>query len=110
MFKNAIKIHKINVIATIIICFFVIFTINNFNHSSCSCGRVSYSAEESKKRDAFLCSDLLATEKHASSLYDTCVFEFADPQARQVLNHIQTEEQEHGLKLYEFMNNNGMYS
>ena len=33
MFKNAIKIHKINIIATVIICFFVIFTINNFNHS-----------------------------------------------------------------------------
>ena len=33
MFKNAIKIHKISIIATVTICFFVIFTINNFNHS-----------------------------------------------------------------------------
>ena len=78
--------------------------------SSCCCARVSYSADEGKKKDAYLCSDLLATEKHASSLYDTCVFEFTDPQARKVLNHIQAEEQEHGLKLYDFMSNNGMYS
>ena len=46
-----------------------------------------------KQQDFYLCSDLLTTEKHASGLYNTCVFEFGQTQLRQVLNHIQTEEQ-----------------
>ncbi len=74
-----------------------------------SCGKVSYASEDCKKKDAFLCSDMLTTEKHVSSLYNTGVFEFVDVQARNMLNHIQTEEQEHGQKIYEFMNANGMY-
>ncbi len=74
-----------------------------------STARVDYPSEESKKKDAFLCSDMLATEKHVSAVYDTSVFEFSDAQARNMLNHIQSEEQQHGLKLYEFMNANGMY-
>ena len=74
-----------------------------------SCGKVSYSSEEDKKKDTFLCSDMLTTEKHVSSLYNTGIFEFADAQARNVLNHIQSEEQQHGLKIYDFMNTNGMY-
>lgn len=62
-----------------------------------------------KKDDCFLCSDVLAGEKHVSGLYDTCVFEFRDEQARNVLNHIQKEEQEHGKMLYDYMKVNGMY-
>ncbi len=75
-----------------------------------STGKVSYASEDDKKRDAFLCADMLATEKHVSSVYNTGIFEFSDSQARQMLNHIQSEEQQHGLKLYEFMAANGMYS
>ena len=48
------------------------------------------------KTDAYLCGDLLSTEKHASHLYDTCIFEFKDEAVRQTLNHIQKEEQSHG--------------
>lgn len=71
----------------------------------------AYSGEtDEKKQDCFLCSDLLATEKHASSLYDTCVFEFADQNARNLLNHIQKEEQEHGKAIYDYMKTNSMYS
>ncbi len=61
-----------------------------------------------KQTDSFLCADVLAGEKHTSSLYDTCIFEFRDEQARQVLNHIQKEEQEHGKQLYDYMAKNGM--
>ncbi len=61
------------------------------------------------KGDTFLCSDLLSTEKHASHLYDTCVFEFQDAAVRQTLNHIQKEEQSHGKLLYDYMKVNGMY-
>lgn len=79
--------------------------------SSCGTGncRATYSDPEWKKKDAFLCSDMLSTEKHVSSLYNTSIFEFSDPQARNVLNHMQTEEQDHGLAIYDFMNANNMY-
>ena len=71
----------------------------------------AYSAETpEKQQDAYLCRDLLATEKHASSLYNTCVFEFTDAGVRNVLNHIQKEEQEHGKAIYDYMKANGMYS
>ena len=63
-----------------------------------------------KKSDCYLCTDLLTTEKHASSLYNTCVFEFGQTDLRKVLNHIQTEEQEHGEMIYKYMQANGMYS
>ncbi|MDO4742863.1 MAG: spore coat protein [bacterium] len=71
---------------------------------------LDYSDEQQKKDDAFLCQDMLTAEKHASSLYNTSVFEFSDSQARQVLNHIQTEEQQHGEKIYSYMSANAMYS
>ncbi len=65
---------------------------------------------QEKKDDCYLCSDLLSTEKHAAGLYNTCVFEFAQPPLREALNHIQTEEQGHGEALYNYMKTNGMYS
>ncbi len=65
---------------------------------------------QEKKDDCYLCSDLLATEKHAAGLYNTCVFEFAQPPLREALNHIQTEEQGHGESLYNYMKANGMYA
>lgn len=63
-----------------------------------------------KSEDCFLCSDALASEKYASNLYDTCVFEFKDQNLRNFLNHIQKEEQQHGKLIYDYMNVNGMYS
>ncbi|MGN1080793.1 MAG: spore coat protein [Acutalibacteraceae bacterium] len=63
-----------------------------------------------KQNDCFLCSDLLATEKHASHLYDTCIFEFKDKNARDTLNSIQKEEQSHGKMIYDYMSANSMYS
>ena len=70
-----------------------------------------YTAETpDKQQDYYLCQDLLTTEKHASGLYNTCVFEFGQTELRQVLNHIQTEEQEHGDMIYKYMKANNMYS
>ncbi|MFZ2538975.1 MAG: demethoxyubiquinone hydroxylase family protein [Oscillospiraceae bacterium] len=62
-----------------------------------------------KQKDEFLCTDALSTEKYVSSTYNTAIFEFKDPNIRQVLNHIQKEEQEHGEKIYNYMSQNGMY-
>lgn len=70
----------------------------------------SVSETQEKKNDCYICSDLLAAEKHASALYDTCIFEFKNEQLRTVLNSIQREEQEHGKKIYDYMSANNMYS
>lgn len=62
------------------------------------------------KADAMLCSDMLMTEKFVSGAYDTAIFEFADANVRQALNHIQKEEQKHGEGIYNYMSSQGMYS
>ncbi len=61
------------------------------------------------QQDANLCNDMLMTEKYVSSSYDTAVFEFRDTNVRQILNHIQKEEQEHGEGIFQYMQNQGMY-
>lgn len=63
-----------------------------------------------KQSDCYLCSDLLADEKHVSALYNTCIFEFKDTNVRDALNHIQKEEQQHGKAIYDYMSVNNMYS
>ena len=62
-----------------------------------------------KQADCYLCADLLTSEKHASHLYDTCVFEFRDKSARDLLNSIQKQEQGHGKTIYDYMAANSMY-
>lgn len=71
----------------------------------------AYSTEETpeKKADCYLCSDVLTMEKHASHLYDTCIFEFSNETLRTTLNHIQKEEQNHGKMIYDYMSTNNMY-
>lgn len=63
-----------------------------------------------KQNDCYLCSDVLAGEKHVSQLYDTSIFEFKDENLRNILNHIQKEEQNHGKMIYDYMSINSMYS
>ncbi len=75
--------------------------------SSFSCSKCSAA---DKENDRFLCSDMLAMEKHVSSEYDTGIFEFCSQQVRDVLNHIQKEEQQHGEELFAYMSVNGMYA
>ena len=65
---------------------------------------------EDKKHDCYLCTDALTTEKHASHLYDTCIFEFKQENVRTLLNGIQKEEQNHGKMIYDYMSKNAMYS
>ncbi|ADY54636.1 hypothetical protein Sgly_0267 [Syntrophobotulus glycolicus DSM 8271] len=62
-----------------------------------------------KKKNEYLCHDALSVEKYVSGTYDTAIFEFRDPNIRQVLNHIQSEEQQHGEELFNYMHSNGMY-
>lgn len=67
-------------------------------------------SQAEKEKDAFLCKDALAMEKHVSSVYDVSVFEFCSPTLRDTLAHIQKEEQNHGQQLYQYLSANGMYS
>ena len=57
------------------------------------------SSAKASKQDEYLCQDLLST----------AIFEFKDAGMRDVLNHIQKEEQEHGKKLYDYMSQHNMY-
>jgi spore coat protein CotF len=59
--------------------------------------------------DKDLCIDMLMTEKYVSGAYDTAIFEFKDASVRDVLNHIQTEEQKHGEAIFAYMQSKGMY-
>ncbi len=68
------------------------------------------SSNPNKQKDSYLCTDLLSTEKHVSSVYNTCIFEFKDTNIRNTLNHIQKEEQQHGEQIYNYMAQNGMYN
>lgn len=62
-----------------------------------------------KLNDSYLCTDLLAAEKHASHTYDTCIFEFKDKNVRNILNLLQKQEQGHGEVIYNHMSINCMY-
>ncbi|AKL96844.1 coat F domain-containing protein [Clostridium aceticum] len=59
--------------------------------------------------DADLCNDLLMTEKYVSATYNTAIFEFTNTNVRQILNHIQKEEQQHGEDIFNYMQSHGMY-
>lgn len=60
--------------------------------------------------DAEMCQDLLMTEKYVSSAYNTTIFECRDTNVRDVLNHIQKEEQQHGEAIFKYMESKGMYN
>ena len=62
-----------------------------------------------KKEDCYLCTDVLSGEKEVSKLYDTCIFEFTDENARNYLNSIQKQEQTHGKMIYDYMSANNLY-
>lgn len=64
----------------------------------------------SNQSDSALCNDMLMTEKFVSGAYDTAIFECADTNVRQALNHIQKEEQGHGEGLFQYMQSKGMYN
>ena len=49
------------------------------------------------------------TEKYVSGTYDTAIFEFVDTRVRDLLNHIQKEEQQHGEAVFLYMQSKGLY-
>ena len=65
--------------------------------------------QQAMEQDKYLCQDALCTEKEVSGAYNVSIFEFRDPQVRQVLNQLQSAEQQHGEMIYQYMARNGMY-
>lgn len=72
--------------------------------------QMNQQAGPGNQMDAYFCNDLLSTEKYISGTYDTAIFEFTNPQVRQILNHIQKEEQKHGEDIFLYMQSHGMYN
>lgn len=70
----------------------------------------SSTSSSASQNDAAICNDMLMTEKYVSGAYDSAIFEFTDANVRQTLNHIQKEEQQHGEKIFNYMQSNGMYN
>lgn len=68
----------------------------------------STSSQADKQHDALLCSDSIGNEKLVSSDYNTSLFHFGSGEIRKLLNHIQTEEQEHAEMIYKYKQVNGM--
>lgn len=60
--------------------------------------------------DKDMCTDILMTEKYVSGAYNSAIFECKDTSVRDVLNHIQKEEQKHGEAVFQYMEKNGMYN
>ncbi len=78
---------------------------NNQYAGQAPTGGASYS-----QKDAYFCEDLLMTEKYVSGVYNTTIFECRDTNIRQILNHIQKEEQHHGEDIFNYMQSKGMYN
>jgi len=88
---------------------------SKFNWSNIQSQQTSIEQQSSgnttfKASDKELCTDMLMMEKYVSATYNTSIFEFKDPQIRNILNHIQTEEQKHGEAIFAYMQSKGMYS
>ena len=77
--------------------------------AACRCAQQGISIQQAMEQDKYLCQDALCTEKEVSGAYNVSIFEFRDPQVRQLLNQLQTAEQQHGEMLYQYMARNGMY-
>lgn len=73
-----------------------------------TCTYSSNDNSEAKKHDQFLCTDSIATEKLVSSTYNNDLFRFAATNVRKLLNHIQTEEQNHAEMIYKYKTANSM--
>ena len=85
-------------------------SISQQNSSQPQYQQMSQQQGAGNQADAYLCNDLLSTEKYVSSTYDTAIFEFTNPQVRQILNHLQNEEQKHGEEIFLYMQSHGMYN
>lgn len=64
--------------------------------------------KKDKEFDQYLCTDSITTEKYISTAYNDDLFQFGEPEVRKLLNHIQTEEQNHAEMIYKYKTVNSM--
>ncbi|MFT4144209.1 MAG: spore coat protein [Mobilitalea sp.] len=84
---------------------------NNQNNSASASQSSNWGSGDTNfnASDKDLCTDMLNTEKYVAGTYNTAIFEFKDAPVRDVLNHIETEEQKHGEAIFAYMQSKGMY-
>ena len=63
---------------------------------------------EEKKKDCFLVTDCIGTEKLVSGEYNSNVFIFGNSNIRKILADIQIEEQNHAEMMWKYKTVNGM--
>lgn len=63
---------------------------------------------EEKKKDCFLATDCIGSEKMVSEAYNSDVFVFGNSNIRKLLADIQVEEQNHAEMLWKYKTVNGM--
>lgn len=61
-----------------------------------------------KEDDEYFCTDSISMEKYVASAYNNDLFQFASSTVRDVLNQIETDEQNHGEMIYKYKTVNGM--
>lgn len=59
--------------------------------------------------DQQICNDIITTEKAINDFYGHAITETSNQQLRQVLNHIQKEEQDHAFAIYKYAEQKGWY-
>ena len=77
------------------------------NYKPCSTYNTGDNSD-AKRHDQFLCTDSIGTEKLVSSTYNSDLFQFAASGVRKLLNHIQTQEQNHAEMIYKYKTANAM--
>lgn len=81
---------------------------NNMNQQNTATTNNVQPAGMTNTSDTQICKDILVDEEHISTGYNNAIFQFTDHNVRDVLNHIQKEEQEHGEAVYNYMKTKGM--
>ncbi|MCM1990698.1 spore coat protein [Oceanirhabdus seepicola] len=82
---------------------------NQNKHSEYTSIKNNFEGTMENENEKVMCLDLFSTEKYISSTYDNDIFECANSEVREVLQHIQKEEQTHGEEILNYMNSHGMY-
>ncbi len=60
------------------------------------------------ENDSTILNDMLMTEQFVSDAYDAAIFDTANQQVRQALQHIQQDEQKHGQGIRDYMQRRGL--
>lgn len=80
----------------------------NSNNQSQNNSNMNITTNMYNQNDIALCKDLLMTEKYVSTTYNNAIFASSNPAIRQILNHIQKDEQHHGEDILNYLESKGI--